>query len=380
MNVLFVSKAMTVSAYRDRLRELAALVRLRAVAPSHWDRPADPPGPDEPWLSLEPAAFTGRNHFHVYRNAARIISGGPRPDIVHIDEEPYSAVTAQIARQCVRRRLPFLFFAWQNIAKRIPPPFDRIRSRVFRHAAGGIAGTEAAGAVLRTWGFNGPLAIVPQMGVDPERFRPDPAARATARARIGADDDDFVIGFAGRLVEAKGIHDLLTAAFAGGPDDHARLVFLGDGRERLRLERTAVERGVAARVRIEGGVPSRDVADWLPGFDAVVLPSLTTRSWKEQFGRILVEAMACAVPVIGSSSGEIPNVIGAAGMVVPEGDVPALARAIATLARSKALRVTLGRMGRERVLARWTNRQIAAATTAFYERILEPARAPAQAP
>ena len=66
-------------------------------------------------------------------------------------------------------------------------------------------------------------------------------------------------------------------------------------------------------------------------FDVLVGPSLTTPRWKEQFGRMLVEAMACGVPVIGSDSGEIPHVIGDAGIVVPEGDRVALCAAIARL-------------------------------------------------
>ena len=73
-------------------------------------------------------------------------------------------------------------------------------------------------------------------------------------------------------------------------------------------------------------MPSTEVPAVLRALDVLVLPSLTTPSWKEQFGRVLQEAMACAIPVVGSDSGEIPHVIGDAGLVTPEGDAAALRR------------------------------------------------------
>src|SRR5207244_2622460 len=108
-----------------------------------------------------------------------------RPDLVHADEEPYSAVTGQIAALCGARRIPFVFFGWQNIDKRLPPPFGALRRSVFARAAGGIGGTERAALVLRRGGYRGPLAVIPQMGVDPKRYHPDADARTRVRARVG---------------------------------------------------------------------------------------------------------------------------------------------------------------------------------------------------
>ncbi|MFQ3664330.1 MAG: glycosyltransferase, partial [Chloroflexaceae bacterium] len=88
-------------------------------------------------------------------------------------------------------------------------------------------------------------------------------------------------------------------------------------------------------------------------------PSRTTPTWKEQFGRVLIEAMSCGVPVIGSSSGEIPHVIGEGGLTYPEGDVSALSAAIARLVADPAARRELACRGRERVLAHFTQAAIA---------------------
>jgi glycosyltransferase involved in cell wall biosynthesis len=110
--------------------------------------------------------------------------------------------------------------------------------------------------------------------------------------------------------------------------------------------------------------------DRLRGWDVVVLPSLTRPNWKEQFGRILVEAMACAVPVVASGSGEIPNVVGDAGVLVPEGDAGALRAALAALLADPARRQELGRRGRARALERYTHRRIAEATARVYRTLL----------
>ncbi len=81
---------------------------------------------------------------------------------------------------------------------------------------------------------------------------------------------------------------------------------------------------------------------------------------------MLIEAMACRVPVIGSDSGEIPHVIGDAGVLVPEGDETALGVALAALAGDPGRRNLLARQGRARVLAHFTQAQVAAATYKVY--------------
>ena len=105
------------------------------------------------------------------------------------------------------------------------------------------------------------------------------------------------------------------------------------------------------------------------GLDALVLPSHTTSTWKEQFGRVLIEAMACATPVVGSDSGEIPHVIGAAGLIYPERDCAALAAQLQLLLDEPRRRAELGGAGRRRVLAYFTMAQIAAQTVAVYRRM-----------
>jgi glycosyltransferase involved in cell wall biosynthesis len=368
VKVLYVSKSMVVAAYQDKLRELAAHADVTALIPERWSGKRPEQGTPEP-ARVETAAtwFQGHNHFHLYRHAGHFLDAH-KPDIVHIDEEPYSAVTSQLMRLCMRRGIPAVFFAWQNIRKHLPLPFPALRSYVYRHAAGAIAGTTQAAEVLRYGGYTRTIAVIPQLGVDASRFAPNPEAGARVRASIGAPKDDFIIGFGGRLVPEKGVHLLLEAA---SRLRSARLLFIGDGPERARLIRSADESRMAGRVHFAGAVASVDMPNWLAACDVVALPSISTRNWVEQFGRILIEAMACGVPVIGSSSGEIANVIGEeGGFVVPEGNSDALARSLLQFSGSKALRAEFGQSARNRVLAKYTHARVAADTVDYYRTLV----------
>ena len=368
MKVLYVSKASRLAAHRDKLAVMSRSVDLILVVPQRWGRQGE-----EPVLSTDPrtvalpALFHGHSHLHFYHGLAALLDA-ERPDLVHADEEPYSAVTAQVAVLCAKRAIPFVFFAWQNLTKHLPPPFGVLRSAVFARAAGGIAGTESAGSVLRGAGFTGSLVVIPQMGVDPERFRPDPVARALVRERLSIAEGTVVLGYVGRLVPEKGV-DLFLAAAAG--ISGVAVIVVGGGPDEDRLRRLSVELGITDRTHLVGSVPSTSVSEWLAALDVLVLPSLTTRGWSEQFGRVLVEAMACGVAVVGSDSGEIPSVIGDAGVVVEEGSAVALQNALEMLLGNEYERRRLGEAGRVQALRSFTQDAVVGATLGFYEEVLE---------
>ena len=367
MRVLYLSKALVVAEYRTKLAELSRGAEVVAVVPDRWGaQRVETADAEDGAVEFRRSLLHGHNHFHVYPGLGEVVDR-VKPDLVHIDEEPYSLVTLQAARVCRRRGIPSLFFAWQNLHKRLPPPFGILRRSVFRSVAGGIAGTPAAARVLEEGGYRRPLAVVPQFGVDADRFRPDPAARRRARERMGVAEGELLVGFGGRLVPEKGV-GLLVRAVAALPG--VRLAVAGDGPERAGLAALARELGIAERVSFRGRVASTEMPGWLSALDALALPSLATRSWAEQFGRILVEAMACGVPVVASRSGEIPHVVGDAGVLVPEGDAAALRAALERLAADADARARLARAGRERVLRRFTQARVANDTLSFYGEIL----------
>jgi len=360
-----ISKACVVGAYQSKLEHMAAApdLELTVVVPPYWRQggqrlPLERVHTSGYRLIVTPMALNGSFHLHFYPFIGRILREA-RPDLCHIDEEPYNLATYLTVRAARRLGLPSVFFTWQNIARPYPPPFRQIERYVYAHTLAAIAGNRDAAEVLRAKGYDHTVHVIPQFGVDPERFAPRPQPRG---------EGGFTIGYAGRLVEEKGLWVLAHAVSALGGD--WCLLLVGDGPLRRPLRAYFAERGLADRVRFRRRVPSLEMPQAYHQMDLLVLPSLTRPNWREQFGRVLIEAMACEVPVVGSDSGEIPHVIGSAGLCFPEGDADALRRVLGELRAQPELRRTLGRRGRQRVLAHYTQARIAERTLAFYRTVL----------
>jgi glycosyltransferase involved in cell wall biosynthesis len=282
---------------------------------------------------------------------------------VHIDEEPYNLATWHALRHARRHGARSLFFSWQNLQRRYPWPFSFFERQVLRQADGAIVGNQEGLLVWRAKGYAGPIQVLPQFGVDPQEFQP---ARLAGPRSDGTQP--FTVGYAGRLVAEKGVDLLLRAVAQLSAGAHLHVV--GAGPERARLEHLSRQLGLAGRIRWTSLIPSAQMPAMLASFDCLVLPSRTQPNWKEQFGRVLIEAMACGVPVVGSTCGELPNVIGSAGRLFPEGDVEALARQLRELWQQPDRRAALAVLGRERVIAHYTQRQVAEATIGAYHALL----------
>jgi glycosyltransferase involved in cell wall biosynthesis len=376
MRVLIISKACVVGAYQRKLEEIAAYddVELTAAVPPEWRDERGVLKLERAYTSgyrlvVEPMWLNGSFHLHFYPWLAKRMAE-VRPDVVHIDEEPYNLATWHALRLARRHRARALFFSWQNLHRRYPFPFSMMEAYVLRHADYAICGNHDAEQVWRAKGYAGPAAVIPQFGVDPELFSPGPPGGAASKDGRSTHQRGaaFTIAYAGRFVPEKGVDVLIRAAATLSGDFRLRL--LGSGPQENRLRRLAAECGLGDRVTFEPWMPSTEFPNFLHAVDAFVLPSVTYPHWKEQFGRVLVDAMACGVPVVGSTCGEIPNVIGEAGLIVPERSVEALAAALQTLQHDPQLRAGLGASGRARVLARFTQKQVAAETVQVYREML----------
>jgi glycosyltransferase involved in cell wall biosynthesis len=369
MKVLMLSKACLVGSYQTKLEAIARHkdVDLTVIVPPVWYDPAGPVKLERAHtegyrLLVDPIRFNGQFHTYYFSKLKQRLAA-IRPDVVHIDEEPYNLATWLALRQARRVRAKSLFFSWQNLRRSYPFPFNLLENQVLSNVDYAIMGNQAAADVWRQKGYRGPMRIIPQFGVDATLFQP-PEQRDPGRG--------FVIGSANRrLVLEKGV-DLLLRAAARLPGVW-RLHIAGDGPARPSLENLARQLGIWDRVQFDGVVTSAQMPGYLQQMDALVLASRTLSNWKEQFGRVLIEAMACEVAVVGASSGEIPNVIGQAGLVFPEGDEQTLHQHLLNLMQSATLRDELGRNGRRRVLAHYTQNQIASETVAVYREMLNTA-------
>jgi len=302
------------------------------------DTPADSAGKPYELSALELTGTHGRlQRMRGLRDVAR----SWQPTHVLVDSDPASLLVWQAALACKGAAV------WALTAENLMP-------RYAHEIAAGLAGAKPGRVVgpFLTWGlrklvhprvnrvftlsrdgtrvmegmgFAGRAVQIP-LGFDPSLFRIQPQEKiAATRRHLGLTEP--TVAYFGRLTPEKGVLLLLQA-----------LASLKDLRWQLLLDHFGdYETGYSALVRDTiGDLSLRDrvvyfdaghaeMPDFMNAADIVVLPSVSTPKWKEQYGRVLPEAMACGKAVIGSDSGAIPELVGGHGSIFPEGDVPALA-------------------------------------------------------
>ena len=326
MWALRVSHSAVVDAWRERERALRrAGHRVEVVSAASWSEGGRPvalePRPDEDVV----AARTIGSHPALFLFDPRPLwrALGRPVDVIDIHEEPYALATAEVLalRWLRRQRAPYLLYSAQNLDKRHPVPFRWLERAALRHARGVNVCNAAAGRIVERKGFPGRARTV-DLGTDLTLFYPG--------AYAGPPREVPVVGFAGRLDASKGAAVLLRAAALDGG---FRVVLAGDGPERDHLEELARSLGIADHVELLGALAPDALPDFYRSLDVLAVPSLTTSTWVEQFGRVALEAMACGTPVVVSDSGALPEVVGDAALVVTEGDVAELAKALAQVVR-----------------------------------------------
>jgi len=363
-----VSKALVVGAYQRKAEALARLgashgLELTVLIPPSWRdqrgmQRAERRHTADYTLQVIPLRLNGNFHLHYYPTLTRHLAT-LRPHVVHMDEEPYNLATWLGLRAAEQVGAVGTFFTWQNLNRRYPSPFRWLEQQNYCRAPLAIAGNQDAATVLQQKGYRGEIRVIPQFGVDPLLFSPPTSAEPARNV--------CHIGYAGGLLPEKGV-DLLLQACAGLTGEW-QLSIAGEGADLATYQAQAETLGIADRVQWLGRVDSEEMATFYRTLDLFVLPSRTRANWKEQFGRVLIEAMASAVCVIGSNSGEIPNVIDEAGVIVPEGDVAALQQQIQQLLDDPTRRYTLGAAGRTRVLQHYTMAAVATETVALYQQL-----------
>ncbi len=299
-----------------------------------------------------------------HRATYRTLDFGMRafnPDVICAEEEPDSLAALQIAaaRAVFAPRARLALYTWQNVRRPMGAAVRAVMRSTLRASDAVVCANQDAVRLLREAGYAKPAPLIPAIGVDTRLFH------ARGRADAGAP---MRIGYVGRLDMSKGL-DTLIDAVAALPVAPAALRLIGDGPDRAAVQARITACGLAAIADLPGALPPPALADALRALDVLALASKSTSVWKEQFGRVLIEAMACGVVPLGSDSGAIPEVIGDAGLIFPEGDAAALTDALMRLA-DPGLRAELSQRGVTRVEAQYTQERIAARTAAFVESLL----------
>jgi glycosyltransferase involved in cell wall biosynthesis len=346
LQVLSIAHNAVAASNRQRAEALAANagVHLTLLTPRWWHeegRRIDV-RPDARWRVGRTLA-TGNGTRHVYLSGLLGAIRAAKPDVIDLFEEPFSLVALQtlLLRDMFAPHAALVFYSAVNVHRQWRPPYRWIERLVLNRADGAHAPNVDVPRILRRKGFLGrPMVVIP-LGVDARRF-------CTAEPRCLPDVGRPRIGFVGRLEPVKGLDVLLDAFERDLIVTPAELLIAGDGAERPRLVERA--RRSTRPVHLLPPVSYENMPAFLKSLDVLVLPSVTILpSHREQFGRVLVEAMAAGVPVVGSSSGAIPEVIGDGGLIVPERDPVALARAIDRVLNEPDLRGSLVERGRQRV-------------------------------
>jgi len=340
--LLVASHPAVVSVNQEVYRELARRGwEVTIVVPSRWRHSYSPgfvtptalEGMESALLPV-PVAFAGRPQRHFYVTRTRSICRRSRPDVGFVEAEPFSISAFQWGTTFKRAGIPFGVQSYENIDRDFPWPLRRLRSRVLADAAFVAARSRTAAELARSWGARGEVDFAP------------PAVPSWESVPATGAERPFTVGYAGRLVASKGLTDLLKAVrMLAGP---VELLLIGEGELRDQLEGQPIP---GSAVRVLDALGHDQMAGGYAQIDVLVLPSHTTPTWKEQFGRVIVEALWCGVPVVGSDSGEIPWLIEltGGGLTFPEGDADALAAQVTRLREDPALRLSLAETGRAAV-------------------------------
>lgn len=367
LRVLFISHAYVVGVNQGKLKAIADTgeVEVALLAPSNWQAQEwnrliklETPFPEIKTYSA-PVWFSGRVGAHVYNPwKIRQVINDFEPDVIQLEEEIFSLCALEVAFWAKRYKIPLVVFGWENQLRSLPLFRRWVRNFVMERTDLYLAGNQDGAEVMRHWNYQGQMEVMPQMGVDTELFAPPENKKS----------DSVNIGFLGRLAPEKGL-DILFTAVSQLKDLDFQVTLCGSGESETDLRQQADKQQISDRLIWRGAVPHELAPVELSKFDVLVLPSRSIATWKEQFGHVIIEAMAMGIPVIGSSCGEIPHVIARKELVFPEGNPEALAQILQRAVGDVNWREEMGNYGIERVAQFYSHKRIARRLIARWQKL-----------
>lgn len=374
MRVLIIDKTAGLRSSHERHQALGAIpkVDLHVLGPRHWienGRPVE-------WNISDDMNYIphfGGVFFKDYYARACYYSGmmsafrHSQPEIIQLLEEPWSltALQALIVSSIFAPQAKLLFYTWENIYRpwcypsRLSWLYALIDKVMHSCSSGAVCATKGARKVLLQKGYQHPTTVIPY-GI-PQFFLQN-------HSQTERKMDGFTVGYIGRLLEMKGV-DLLIQAMKDLPD--CQLHLIGSGEDENRFKQFAKELDVDERIEWSSSMPEEKIPAVLNHLDVLVLPSRSTPGWQEQLGRVLIEAMAMRVPVIGANTGAISEVIGDAGWLFEAENPAHLVKQIKHVRDNKETTAKCVEKGRQRVNERFTWPVFAKRLHSFHQSILE---------
>lgn len=354
----------------------AAGVDTHVVVPWSWpsiDETDHPPSDTSFTVHRHNDLFGGQIGRYVLQDIGRTLDRID-PDVVLTHGEPWTPIAHQMEFACWRRGIAHLVFTWENLNRVPQMHLQRVAERVLLPRLDGcIAGSGDARDRLRDRGFDGPVSVAPETGIDTARFSPDHPANkiASLRKRFGVADGATVALYAGRISREKGVDLILDAApQTVSAHPHVHHLIIGDGDYAPVLRERIEQEELDSVTMVTDHQPYQLMPRIHALADVFVYPSRTTREWAEQFGYSAAEAMATGIPVVTTTCGSLPWVVGDAGVICPEDDTDALAEAVGGLVGDPARRERLGATARERVIRKFDLNAVARSHLDTFRKIL----------
>lgn len=381
LRVLFVSHAYVVGVNQGKLNAVAQTnqATVGLIAPNNWtalewNRPLEL---ETPYPKVQvypvPVLFPGKGGACIYSpwHTLQAIKDF-QPDIVQVELEVFSLGAFEFSLWSRLTGIPITIFGWENrVERRLPFPRNLLCQFVLKTGSLIIPGNQEGATLMRKWGYEGLLEVMPQMGVDPQFFSQDKRQAVLKERSSSGQAQPFKIGYLGRLVHEKGIDLIFKAArHLQSRGLKCQVILCGSGADEEMLRQEAHAQDIAESVVWQGSIRHDAAPEAISNFDVLVLPSRTMPDWKEQFGHVLIEAMAMGVPVIGSSSGEIPYVINQPELIFQEGDALGLAKILEHMILEPNWHQAMADYGLKRVDQHFTHERIAERLIDLWQKVL----------
>lgn len=300
-------------------------------------------------------------------------------DIVHsLETQAHYIFSYQTALSKPKYGYRLVITHWENIPfayEDITMANRHIKPRVQKETDHFLAITEMAKAALLLEGVPEERISVVNYGVDLQRFCPKPKNKERMD-QLGLSPEDVVLLFIGRFVWEKGVFEILFAMktlldqMQTIDRNRIKCLLIGSGEEKNRIREVIARLNLNHTVKILPDFPYHDIPEIHNVADIFLLPSAPTKHLREQYGMVLVEAMAMGKPVISTTSGSIPEVVGVGGLLIPPADHVSLFHAMKTLIESADLRMEIGKRARLRAEQKFDATQAAQKIRQIYQKVL----------